>query len=80
MIERGEHLGFALEAPEPIVVGGKDLRQHFDGDLATKFGVAGAIDLAHAARTEQGDNLKGAEERAGRQRHYWLSARIIRQS
>jgi hypothetical protein len=67
--ERGEELRFATEAGEPLAVGGKRLRQNLERDVAIEFGVAGAIDLAHAARANQRDDLVRAERRAGRERH-----------
>ncbi len=42
-------------------------RQHFDGDRAIETRVAGAIDLAHAARAEQAEDLERAEPAAGRE-------------
>jgi hypothetical protein len=54
MIQCGQHLCFALEEADPVRVMGEGGRQHFDGYVAPEFSVAGAINLAHAARTEQG--------------------------
>ena len=52
MIERGEHLRFALEPREPSGIARERLRQDLDRDLAIELGVARAVDLAHAAGAE----------------------------
>jgi len=56
MIERCQHLGFALEAGDALGVVGEGLRQHLNGDLALQFGVGGAVDGTHTALAELGDN------------------------
>ena len=61
MVERGEDLRFALEAGQAIGIVGEGIGQDFQGDIAIELGVARAIDLAHAARTESGENLIRAE-------------------
>jgi hypothetical protein len=40
-------------------------RQHLHCDLAAEPRVLGAVDLAHAARAERGDDLVGTEAGAG---------------
>jgi hypothetical protein len=65
VIERGEHVCLALEARQPLGILGEDVRQDFQRDVAVELGVAGAIDLAHAARADGGDDFIGAEARAG---------------
>ena len=57
MVERGEHLRFALETREPVGVVRRTSRQDFDRDIASELRVARAIDLAHAAGAEMGDDL-----------------------
>jgi len=61
VIERREHLRFTLEPGESLRVcchvGGQDL----DRDVAPELLVARAIDLAHSALAEFGDDLVGAE-------------------
>ena len=69
MIERGERPGLALEAPQPFGIGCKGLRQDFQRDVAAKFRIASAIDLAHAARAEEGNNLIARDSRPDRQGH-----------
>ena len=66
MVQRGERLRFAREAREAFAVGGKELGQDLDRDAAIELRVAGAIDLAHAARTECADDLIRSQSTAGR--------------
>ena len=47
----------------------KLFRQDFDGDITAKAGVVRAIDLAHAASAEEGDDVVRAEASTGYQRH-----------
>ena len=64
MIQRGENLGFALEASDAVGVGEKFLGEDLDGDAAPQLRVAGAVDFAHAAGTEGADDFIEAETRA----------------
>src|SRR5262247_3225521 len=61
MIERGEKLGLALEAREPIRIkcdrGGENLER----DAAIQQGVASAIDFTHSAGAKRGLNFVSAE-------------------
>src|ERR1041385_5302596 len=50
MIQRCQHLGFALEPGESIGVLCKGFRQDFNRHVAIEFLVARAINLTHAAR------------------------------
>ena len=68
MIERGEQSRFALEARRAIGVRGERRRQNLQRDVALKLGIARAIDLAHAAGSEQRDDFVRAEPGAGGQR------------
>jgi hypothetical protein len=61
VIQRGEHLRFALETRHALGVCGEALRQDFERDVATQLRVARPIHLAHAARAERGENLIGTE-------------------
>src|SRR5262245_1972823 len=74
MIERGQDLGFTLESGESISIecelGWEDLQR----DVAIQFGIAGAIDLAHAAGAEGGLNLVRPELRASGQTHFFSAA------
>ena len=61
MVERGEQLGFALEAREPVAIEGEEFGQDFQRDVAIELRVARAIDLAHPACAEPGQNLVAAD-------------------
>ena len=65
MVQRGERLRFALEARQPLGIGGEAVRQDLDRDVAIELRVARAIDLAHAAGANDRDDLVGAEAGAG---------------
>ena len=52
VVQRGEDAGLALEARQPVRVGGERLGQHLQRDVATELRVASAVDLAHAAGAE----------------------------
>ena len=61
MVQRGERLRFAREAGEAFRVQRKELGQDLDRDVAIELGIARAIDLAHAARTECADHFISAQ-------------------
>ena len=61
MVQRGQELGFTLEAGDAIRIGGERVRQDLDRDLAAQLRVASTIDLAHSAGTKRGLNLVWAE-------------------
>jgi hypothetical protein len=65
MIQRGERLGFALEAREAIVVSGKGVGEGLDRDLTAKRRVLRAIDLPHAAFANRRGDFVDAETRPG---------------
>ena len=69
MIQRGEHLRFALEPRDAFGVGRERVRQNLDRDRSAKLRIARAIDLAHAARAEGGKDLVRAETNPGRKGH-----------
>ena len=73
MVERREHLGLALEAGEPLGIGGEGLGQHLDGDLAAEPGVGGALDLAHAPRAERSGISEATEAHARHETQRWFS-------
>ena len=56
MIQRGQHLGFALEAGQAVRMLRERGGQNFDGDIAVELGVTRPIDFAHAAGAELGSN------------------------
>ena len=39
MVERGQHLRFALEARQPLRVVGEQIRHHFERDIAIQLGI-----------------------------------------
>jgi hypothetical protein len=69
MTERCQKLCFPPEAGEPFAVGGEGLPQNLQRHVAIELRVAGAVDLAHAARANQRDDLVGAETSAGLEGH-----------
>ena len=64
-----EHLRFATKTGDPVAVERERLGQDLQSDVAIQFGVAGAINLAHAARTDGRQDLIRAESSAGSKRH-----------
>ena len=57
------------QTDEAIGVGGKGRREDFDRDIAAEARIAGAVDLAHAAGADGGQDLIRAEMGAWRQGH-----------
>jgi len=53
--------GLLLEPRKPLGVGGVLLRENLDRHLAPQPGVLAEVYLAHTARTEQFEDLVGAE-------------------
>ena len=74
---RGHRHRLAAQALARVRVSRRLAWQQLDGDLTIEPRVAGAIDLAHASRPEGGQNLVGAESRAGRKRQTWQTGRIL---
>ena len=64
MIERGQRLGFTLEARETVRIGGEQLRQDLQRDVTAQPRVAGSIDFAHPAGADGAEDLIGAEPAA----------------
>ena len=81
MVQRCEHLRFALESRDAIRItderGGEDLNR----DVAIEFRIARAVDLAHAAGADGGDDFISAKARTGTQRHWralaWAPTRCL---
>src|ERR1700730_15194323 len=69
MVERREHLCFALESRQPIRVGRKDVGKELDGNVAIELDVARAVDLAHAACAQRRQDFVRSEARASGLRH-----------
>jgi hypothetical protein len=68
---------FALEAREPIGIISDGVWQNFDRDFAPQPRIARAMDLAHSARADGGDDLIRPEASAGTKRHFVVSGRIL---
>ena len=69
MIERGDGAGLALHALLEFGRVGEMCSENFNGYDAIEPSVAGAVDLAHAARSERRLNFIWSKFRAGSQRH-----------
>ena len=60
VVQGRQQLRFSLEPRDALLVGGELFRQHFDRNVTIELGVAGFVDLAHAARTDGSfDHNKG---------------------
>ena len=68
VVEGGEGLGLALEALEPLRVGGHLGRQHLEGHVAPELRVGRAVHLAHPAGADRGGDAVVGErcDRSGR--------------
>ena len=77
MVQRRERPRLALEPHQPVGVGGERVGQDLERHVASELGVAGAIDLPHAAGAERRHDLVGAEPDAGVQRRAGHSGRIL---
>ena len=71
VVQRGEGLGFTLEAREPISIVGERLGQHLDRDVAIQFRIAGAKYLPHSPFPDAGDHFVDAEANAGGEGQVW---------
>jgi hypothetical protein len=54
MIQRGQHLRFALQTGHSVGVEGERPREHFERNIPAEVNVVRAIHFAHAAATQQG--------------------------
>ena len=61
MVERRERVGFAVEASEPIGLLRERVGQNLQRDVAMELRVVGAIDLPHAADTQQRSDVIDAD-------------------
>lgn len=57
MIEAGERARLAIEAFQPLGIGGGVFRKKLQGNLAPQPGVTRAVHLSHAAGPDGGDDL-----------------------
>src|SRR5438552_10209159 len=69
MVQRRGGPRFLLEAGKAIGIRRETGRQDFDRDITTKPRIARAIDLAHAACADGGENFIRPEASAGREGH-----------
>ena len=69
VIQRRERLRLADESLQAILVGDEALRQDLQGDIAIELRVPRLVDLAHAARSESGQDFVGAETSTRRECH-----------
>jgi hypothetical protein len=60
VVERCEHLRFALEAVAAIVVAQRGQRQDLQGDISSEPGIAGAKHFAHSAFAQLVEDFIGA--------------------
>ena len=69
MVQRGEDLGFALEARQPFLIGSEGRGKDLDRNAALQPGIARAVDLAHSAGAEQRVDVVDADAGAWGERH-----------
>ena len=73
MIECRENLRFSSEPRQALGIERDGVGQHLQRDVAAEIRIAGAVDLAHAACTEQGQHLVRAKPEPWPQRHLVVS-------
>jgi hypothetical protein len=69
VVQRSRSLRLLFEATQPIGILGERGRQDLDRDLALEPFVPGAVNLAHPARPDGGQDLVRSELRSGREPH-----------
>jgi hypothetical protein len=67
MVEGRQHFGFLLKSGEPLGILGKRRWERLDRNPALQSGVGRAIDLAHAALADLGDDFIDAKPRSRRE-------------
>jgi hypothetical protein len=77
MVEGAGNPGLLLEAAEPLGIG-DFLGENLDRDLALQARVTGAVDLAHAPRSEPPHDLVRAESKACLESHRYTPTPRIR--
>src|SRR5579864_1901162 len=70
MVQGGQRLGFAREALEAIRIRGEEIRQDLDGDIAVERRVLRAVDLAHPAGAELGNDFVRTDVGTRRKGHW----------
>ena len=69
VVQTGEDLGLSPKPGEPIRIVSKGLRQDLQRDLPVQLGVGCAIDLAHAALSDEGGHLVVRDASSDLERH-----------
>ena len=78
VVQGGDGAGLALEAAQPLGVGGGIGREDLEGDLAPETGVAGPVDLPHAPGAEGREDLVRADTAArGQHRSFPQASSIL---
>ena len=62
VIERGQHLRFALEALHSVAGEGERSREHFERNIAVELDIVRTINFAHAAAAQHGPHTKVIRE------------------
>ena len=73
VIQRGEQLGLALQASQPLRASREGVRQYLDRDVPIELGIASAIHLAHPACAKQGGHFVRSQAGTGFHGHRRLS-------
>ena len=76
-VQRGEDLSLSTEARQTLRLVCEDLRQNFQGNVATELGILRTIDLTHPTAAKERQNLVSAEASARSQAHVAGTERII---
>ena len=69
IVQRGNRARLLLETASRLRIGGECAGEHFDGNRPIEPSVTRAVDLAHATRTNRGDDFIRAKTCAGLERH-----------
>ena len=77
MVQRCDRSGFVVEARAPLGVGGEEIREDFQCNVAAEPTVARAIDLAHAAGANGREHFVLADARTNGEGHAMLSRRRV---
>jgi hypothetical protein len=67
---RAAILRFAMKPIDPFGIARVGIGEHLDCDVAVQLRVMRAIDLAHATRADEGEDLVDAKADAGRKAHW----------
>jgi len=65
MVQRREHVGFALKSHDPLSVARERFGKDFQRNIALQLRVARPVDLPHPAGADQGKNFVRADTNAG---------------